>query len=1136
MSGTEAFTESLTQAAEKTVSGARANDAPVRCQFLSLIGSLRGPLSATPQRLVAWLFCLALAGSHVLADPPPLDQSWQPQDNAFQSTATASPETTNQQASGLGPQISIQARLVHRWQIGDAQASLLEGDVQLQRGETKLSSKRVLLVSDGPQGRVRNRLVIEKDSDSNGVNRSPATAVWISKDVPSIDAPNYRGKPKTDPFLLQFLPDRAVTAIGGPANQTSLAELPPMNASLIENGPTQAAMHNQELGANGGAIMQPGGIELPTDSAVQQTQFPQVGNPPAAVNPLPAPNGPPPEFIAPAPAGQIPPATSGSGGSSFQLSAGSGKMLQIGARDGTREPELTHTQREGTKEWITMARGGVSVQINDVNAQLPSGQAINFASVSLSADNVVVWGQQGLIDLFQKSDQQPGEIEMYLEGDVVFRAGENIIYAQSMYYNVDRQAGTILDAEAITSIDAYQGVARVKAEVLQQIGPGYFRAFDAAVTSSRMGVPKYWLQSEQLQLLQQTMPVYDPTTGTMQPRRTAKVSADNSFVFLGGVPVLYWPTFSTTLSRPAFYLTNLKVGSDSAFGTQILLDWDLFQLLGYDKAPENVTWEMSTDYLSKRGFALGTQLEYDTPRFFRWIGPTRGRMDFWGIHDTGFDQLGRDRMMLTPETSTRGRWIWDHRQQLGSGWELVGNVGWISDRNFMEQYLEREWDNLADPATGLRLRRYAGNHLLDIHADFRVNPFFQDTQRLPAIDHYMLGGSILNDRVSWQMNNHISYSDTNVADIAKDPAEAAENFALPGEADRSGLIASTKQELSTVLPVGPFNLRPIASLQASYYGQDINGNSTGRLLGQGGLQMNLPMMKVDRSIHSKLLNMNGLAHKVDWRAEYWYAKSDQNLDDLPLYNSLDDNAQEQFRRRFIGDTFGGALPARFDPRTYAFRQGIQTDLVSPSDDIVDNLQSLTLGMHHRFQTKRGIPGQERIVDLIQFDLDTLFFPDADQNNYGESIGPTVYDFRYHLGDRYSLISDGYFDWFGGGLRSVSAGLRSSRPGTSNWYVGLLSLEGPISSTVLRTTVDYRMNEKWIFSGGTTYDFGSVGNIGQSYGLTRIGESMLVRLRMNIDHGRDTVGLGFLIEPRFFARTLGSIGGGMIPPPGIEGLE
>jgi hypothetical protein len=105
------------------------------------------------------------------------------------------------------------------------------------------------------------------------------------------------------------------------------------------------------------------------------------------------------------------------------------------------------------------------------------------------------------------------------------------------------------------------------------------------------------------------------------------------------------------------------------------------------------------------------------------------------------------------------------------------------------------------------------------------------------------------------------------------------------------------------------------------------------------------------------------------------------------------------------------------------------------------------------------------------------------------------------------------------------------------YVGLLALDGPISSTVLRSTLDYRLNEKWIASAGATYDFGSTGNVGQSLALTRIGESALLRFGVNVDPGRDNVSFGFGIEPRFWPRTrLGRVGGQLIPPPGVEGLE
>ncbi len=1068
------------------------------------------------------LLCCLLIGNGVAlsADGPP----------QFTAAPTAAPTAAAEPLRQAGEiAISLRGRTVHRWQVDAAQLSLLEGDCLLNVDGKKTRAERILLVCDGPHGNVRSRVVLEGVQRPDGsTDPTPRTAVWRTRSEPSIEAPQYRGRPKQRPFLMEYLPGDATPATGIPATDT----------------PTPAA----------GRPTQP----TETQSAIRQVQFTApVPDPDAMQGNLPA---SPPENLSadqplelPQPVAPAPPPTSGlplaadpppptvfedgatTGGQQFFFGGGS-KSVEITARGAANPPVVDVISRAETNESILIARGGVTLRVRDVATQLSDGQLLNLGTITISADRVVGW-LPNLSSVFQgQNDLSAAEGELYLEGDIVFRQGENVIYADSMYYNVTREIGMVLDAEAITTVPEYQGVVRLKAEVLQQVARGNYKAFDAAVTSSRLGVPRYWLQSERINFFNKTRTLLDPRTGLLVADRDPFVTTNNNFVFLGGLPIFWWPRFSTSLERPVFYVTDIKINNDNAFGTQVLLDWDVFQLLGVENVPEGVEWEVSTDYLSDRGPALGTALDYDLPGFLGVPGMTRGFLDVWGIYDTGVDRLGLGRLAVEPETEYRGRALLRHRQRLRNDYEFIAQLGYLSDRNFLEQYLENEWDQDPDHETQLRLRKYYHNQLFDLTLQPQLNDFFQVTERLPALDHYLLGGTLLSDRLTWQMHNHISYSKLNVADDPDDPVQAANHFTLPGEVSAEGIIASTRQELSISVPAGPFKFRPIASFEATHYGEAADGQPLTRLLGQGGAQLNLPMVRVDPTIQSALLNMRGLAHKVNWTAEYWYADSDTNLDEIPLYDPLDDNAQEEFRRRFIGDTFGGVLPDRFDPRTHAFRQGIQRYVTSPSDVIADDLQQLRFGVNQRFQTKRGLPGRERIVDLIQFDVDTILFPEADRDNFGETIGPTTYDFRYHLGDRFSILSDGYIDFFDDGLRSISAGLRSSRPGVSDWYVGLMSLEGPISSTVLRTTADYRLNEKWILSGGTTYDFGSVGNVGQSFGLTRIGESLLVRMNVNIDPGRDNVNFGFLVEPRFFARNLGAIGGGLIPPPGIEGLE
>ena len=179
----------------------------------------------------------------------------------------------------------------------------------------------------------------------------------------------------------------------------------------------------------------------------------------------------------------------------------------------------------------------------------------------------------------------------------------------------------------------------------------------------------------------------------------------------------------------------------------------------------------------------------------------------------------------------------------------------------------------------------------------------------------------------------------------------------------------------------------------------------------------------------------------------------------------------------------------------------------------------------------------RDSDWMVFDVDAALFPDPDRDNFGEVIGLIDYDFRWHLGDRLTLLSDGFYDVFADGLQQTTFGALITRPEYGNVYLGVRSTEGPISSTLLTGSLSYRLSEKWIATAGATYDLGPTGNIGQNVFLTRIGESFLVKLGFNFDASRDNIGLSFLVEPRFLPNSrLGRVGGVQIPPAGALGLE
>jgi hypothetical protein len=523
-------------------------------------------------------------------------------------------------------------------------------------------------------------------------------------------------------------------------------------------------------------------------------------------------------------------------------------------------------------------------------------------------------------------------------------------------------------------------------------------------------------------------------------------------------------------------------------------------------------------------------------------GPTFGTLDAWGIKDDGIDNLGLDRRAVIPEEEFRGRIRWQHRQRLPAGFQFAGELGLISDRNFMEQYFEEEWDQFKDQTTGVELKRYLANSSWSIFGQVRLNDFFTQTEWLPRFDHYLLGQSLLHDRLTWHAHSHVGYAKLQTADPPSLLPEATAKFdPLAWEREREGIHASTRHEFDLPLQIGPVKVVPYFLGELLRVGEDLTGQERTRAYGQGGVRTSLSWWRADRGIHSTLLNLNGLAHKLELRTDFFSADADEDLSAFPLYEELDDDSVEFFRRRFFFDTFGGMpggdVPLRFDERLYALRSGMQRNVTASSSEIADDLMIFRPGLRQRWQTKRGPPGRERIIDWIVLDIEGTFFPKSDRDNFGQEFGMLDYDFRWHVGDRLTFLSDGFADLFGDGLRTFSFGGVITRPERGRAYLGFRTIEGPISSNILTGSVSYRMSEKWILTGGTSLDFGATGNIGQHLALTRVGESALVRIGFNADWSRDNIGVTFSVEPRFLPRNrLGLVGGVQIPPAGAYGLE
>jgi hypothetical protein len=1003
--------------------------------------------------------------------------------------------------------IRITAQAGNHWQAGAFDVWILRGNCVIQQGKAFATSSEAVLWIDRAAATER---------------RSSKVIAYLEGNV-NIALDSRPGAPKlTDrTWLGRFLSNAAIEV-----RATTTAGKPDVLPAVYQRSMDARAAEVGDVGR----------------SPVRQTQF---VTPPAAPAASPSPSGPSQSFPASRP-GVGSPIASSPGIRRVRVSPRSDVPMQF---RGWKQPDPARN------ESVAIIESGVNVVVEGVSLQGTG----DLGTIDISADRLVIWtSSSDKPDLGGESSQDNRvPLEFYAEGNIEFRQGERIIYADRLYYDVPNHVGTVLNADMLSPVGNYAGLLRLHADVVQQTGEDRFFAKNAFLTSSRMGYPGYRLQAGDIyfQDIQSpefsrltNQPVINPENGLQAIHHERQATASNNFLFIESVPIFYWPVISTDLSDPTYYIRSARVKEDNVYGTQLLTTWSGFELLGIRNKPQGTDFEIDLDYLNKRGFGYGAKFFYDRPELFTIPGKATGLADFYGIQDQGLDNLGQGRMNLVPEKSYRHRLFWQQRQMLPYDLQLSAEAGWISDRNFLEEYYKSEWEQLKDETTGIELKQFLDNSSWSISADYRLNQFFTQTNWLPRADHFWMGQSLFNDTFTWYEHSNAAYAQFQKLQSPSNPNDLPFNY-LPWEANsRSGERFASRQEIDWPFQLGVFKIVPYLEGEAAHWGQDINGEPLDRLWGQAGIRASLPIWSVNPSVNSEMLNVHGLAHKVVFEAEFSAADSNRDVTQLPLYDPLDDDSVEAFRRHFLTNTFGipsySALPfppgtpwvPKFDERYYAIRSGLQNWVSSPSTEIADDLMAIRLGANQRWQTKRGPPSDRRIIDWITLDTNMTFYPEATRDNFGSTVGLLDYNFRWHVGDRLTMVSSGIFDFFDEGQKTVSVGGFLTRPPRGSLYAGFTVMEGPIDSKILSISYSYLMSPKWASSYGTAIDFGAQRSYSQNFSLTRIGESLLINFVFTVDPARDSIGVGLVVEPRFSKNRIGNIGGAQIPPAGAFGLE
>jgi hypothetical protein len=858
-----------------------------------------------------------------------------------------------------------------------------------------------------------------------------------------------------------------------------------------------------------------------------------------------------------------PPVTDVPIGGRVTLPSGGQQVIRFGPRYGqlnTAKSEPVPNDDDPTKKETqrVVYQGGLVVNIE----YLKGGQPGQVERVELAADHVVMWIKGVKSDFSlneplrvsapnipdtEKADEKGTDAKekeekrikvlMYLAGNVVIRTKggqtqlgptEQVFRAAEVFYDVDNSKAVAVRADLEMKFANQFDPIHLRAAEINQLGRHDIRAFDAVTYSSKRPA------DHSLTFNSRSVTVTDQVTERRnifgRPFRYARtgqpdfsnerlmVSEDSTARILG-VPVWYSRQSTIDLNDPVGPLSALAFRSDRVFGQfQMYTSFDAYELLGV-RAPQGNQWLVHADYLSLRGPGLGTDFNYVNS-----FGPAyknTGAITAYALYDDAEqDILGLFRGIEPRKPYLRSRFQWVHNQDLfevGTAFtRFHGQFAYLSDNNFYEQFWKLRFDQDPNPETFLYLYGGAGNFAWSGLAQANVNrPWVTETQWLPRLDAALIGESFFDTVVSTtRVNGGYALFRPNAQGPTSD---------VPGEQQNVDTVrGDVYQRLSVPFDLGPVRLEPYGVGSLTGYTADVNGDSVARFYGGGGLRASLPLTKLYADVKSDLLNLRGLNHKVELRANYFAAASNVDSSRLPVLDRLNDDVSDlSYRafRRFGGPfVFNGfqnpstppltalATSPIFDPQGLANRRLLQSRA-----EVLEDMQAVQLELHQRWQTKRGPSGMDHTVDVMSLDLAATYFPDRRRDNFGEPFGQFEYNWIWNVGDRTAINSSGWFDPFQFGTRYFNVGVFYNRTDGSNFYFGYRHTD-PIGSRVLIAVLGYQFTKKYSVSVINSLDLSNNFVQGTTVAFNRTGTDMTMSLGLSYNSFQNNFGIQFLIVP------------------------
>ncbi|MGB2987142.1 MAG: LPS assembly protein LptD [Phycisphaerae bacterium] len=735
-----------------------------------------------------------------------------------------------------------------------------------------------------------------------------------------------------------------------------------------------------------------------------------------------------------------------------------------------RPRALIHVQCEGDLA-ITETEDGRSVLTVTGGVYLSRGIPGSGEYLEIQADSVVVFLPPG--DARESSDRQlmatgfgdVGVEAAYLEGDVIMTQGPNMIRASRIYYDFLHDRAVILDAVVRTTVVERNIPLYVRAAEIRQLSRNHFTATDAVLTTSEFHTPHYHVGASRVELINRTPP--DPTE-RQSGIRAGSFRIRDATLNVAGQPILYWPYIQGNIDTSETANTNVRAGYSDDFGQEFETEWHLFNVLGLE-TPDGFDATLSLDYFSRRGPAVGIDAQYERDRYY-------GLLRSYLLTDSDEDFLGREREEISEE-DLRGRFLWRHRQYLEDDWQVSLELSYISDRSFLEEFFESEFDNEKEQETLLYLKKQRDNWAFTALIQPRILDFTTQTERLPDLGFHLAGEPLGAPMAgaTWFSENRLGYVRFRPAD------QTFWELLREGRRDSSGTVGriDTRQEVGVPVDVGPIRLVPFASLRGTAWDDSPEGGGVARALGTYGIRGSMYLSRIYPDVRSSLFDVDGLRHIIKPDIVAWVSHTNRDAHELFLFD----------------ETVEG----------------------------IDEVDGIALGIRQRWQTKRGGGETRRTVDVLTLDVDVGVFNDAEgdeiTNGYTSFSRPensishnyVNSSLIWRVNDRTALLSELSYDLNDGEVDILNVSLAVERSPRFSYLVGYRFIEES-DSELLGFDMNYRLTEKHTLAVREAFDLSRGRTLDFTVALIRKFPRWYGAVSFALDEAEDDFGISVSVWP------------------------